>query len=218
MRVTAITIQQKDPNRVNVMIDGKYRFSLDVAQVVDLKLKTGKEYTEDELLELETESQFGRLYARTLEYCFMRPHSAKEVRDYLYRKTLTKKYRSKKTGELKARPGVDKVVVDRVFDRLVEKGYVDDEKFANFWVENRNQRKGISRRMLHAELRRKGVDQAVIESCFAALVRNDVDEIQKIIAKKRARYSDDKKLIQYLARQGFLYDDIKASLELSTDD
>jgi regulatory protein len=45
-----------------------------------------------------------------------------------------------------------------VFERLVEKGYVDDEKFARFWVENRNQTKGASRRKLEAELRAKGFE------------------------------------------------------------
>lgn len=38
MQITAITAQQKDKNRVNVMVDGKYRFSLDVFQYADLGL------------------------------------------------------------------------------------------------------------------------------------------------------------------------------------
>jgi regulatory protein len=37
--------------------------------------------------------------------------------------------------------------------------------------------------------------------------------MSKIIAKKRSRYPDDKKLMQYLARQGFSYDDIKKALD-----
>ena len=56
MIITAITAQQKDQNRVNVMVDGVYRFSLDILQVGDLGIKVGKDYTEQELQELEVES------------------------------------------------------------------------------------------------------------------------------------------------------------------
>ena len=213
MKITALTTQQKDPNRVNVMVDGRFRFSLDIYQVADLGIKVGKEYDEKELGELETESQFGKLYARSLEYCLIRPHSSREVRDYLYRKTLNKKYKSKKTGELKERPGASKTVTERVFNRLVEKGYIDDEKFARFWIENRNQRKGTSKRKLQAELAAKGVDQTIINEYLAETERNDRDELQKIIIKKRSRYPDEQKFMQYLIRQGFSYDDIKSAIE-----
>lgn len=207
MRVTAISAQQRDPNRVNVHIDGKYRFSLDISQVIDLGIKVGKDYSDDELLHLETESQFGKLYNRALEYCLSRPHSGREVKDYLYRKTRDSRT---KTGDIKK--GVSVALTTRVFDRLKEKGYIDDEKFALFWVENRNLRKGASRRKLQAELQAKGVDKDIIDRYLAGSERSDEDELQKIIAKKRYRYSDDQKFMHYLARQGFSYDDIKQAL------
>lgn len=212
MKVTALTQQTNSPNRINVMVDGKFRFSLDVFQVADLGIRIGKEYSDAELNELETESQFGKLYARTLEYCLMRPHSSREVRDYLYRKTFSKRYKSKKTGELKEREGVSKVVTERVFDRLFEKGYINDERFAQFWIENHALSKGSSLRKLQAELQSKGVERSIIEKYTNESERNDIDELQKIIHKKRARYQDENKFMQYLARQGFRYDDIKVAL------
>ena len=207
MKITALTSQQKDQNRINVMVDGKYHFSLAVPQVIELGIKIGNEYTEQQLLELETESQFGKVYTRALEYCFSRPHSAKEVRDYLYRKTRDTRTR---TGE--TRKGVSMAITQRVFDRLVERGYINDESFARFWLENRHQRKGASRRKLVAELRSKGVESGVIERLLTDSSRNDRDELQKIIVKKRARYSDEQKLVSYLARQGFSFDDIREAL------
>lgn len=211
-KITALTSQQKDPNRINVMVDGAYRFSLDISQVVSLGVKLGCEYTDTELEEIEGESQFGKLYARALEYCLMRPHSAKEVRDYLWRKTRATKYKSRKTGELKERAGVAPELTDRVYDKLVEKKYIDDEAFARYWVENRNLSKGASRRKLEAELRAKGVVREVIELQLAETDRSDESELEKVIAKKRSKYSDDQKFMQYLARQGFGYDDIKRAL------
>lgn len=218
MKVTGLSRQQRDPNRINVSVDGTFRFSLDIYQVADLGIKVGKEYDAKELANLEAESQFGKLYGRALEYCLMRPHSGREVRDYLYRKTLNKKYKSKRTGELLERPGVSKEVTVRVFDRLVDKGYIDDEKFARYWVENRNQKKGTSLRKLRAELRAKGVSSDIIDQQLTEGERNDSDELRKIIARKRRHYPDEQKLLQYLARQGFSYDDSKAALAEPVDD
>ena len=207
MKITAITAQQKDQNRVNVMVDGKYRFSLDIFQYADLGIKIGKDYTEQELVELETESQFGKLYTRALEYCMLRPHSGKEVRDYLYKKTRDTRTR---TGDVKK--GVSSELTDRVFRRLEEKGHIDDEKFTHYWIENRNLKKGVSQRKLQAELRAKGIESSIVERLLAESERADEDELQKVIAKKRARYPDEQKLLQYLMRQGFRYDDVKTAL------
>jgi regulatory protein len=209
MKITGISAQQKDKNRINIMVDGKYRFSLDIFQYADLGIKVGQEYTDEELTVLETESQFGKAYTRALEYCLMRPHSSKEMRDYLYRKTRDTRT---KTGGVKK--GLPVEITHRVFDRLVEKNYINDEKFASYWIENRNMQKGVSRRKLQAELRSKGVDSSIIDRLLSESLRTDEDELQKIIAKKRARYPDDQKLMQYLARQGFSYDDIKQALSV----
>ena len=207
MKITGISAQVKDKNRVNIMVDAKYRFSLDIFQLVELGIRVGNEYEERELDDLEQESQFGKLYARALEYCLMRPHSAKEVRDYLYRKTRDTRT---KTGDVKK--GVSAALTSRVYDRLVEKGYIDDEKFTRYWVENRNLTKGTSRRKLEAELRAKGVDSTIISSQLEETGRSDDTELLKIIAKKQKRYPDQQKFMQYLARQGFSYDDIKQAL------
>jgi len=208
LKITAISIQKRDKDRVNVSVNGKYRLSLDVFQLVDLGIKVGKEYTEEELVALEDESQFGKLYMRALEYCLMRPHSQRELRDYLYRKT-----RDTRTKEGNIKKGVSVALTERVFNRLQEKGYIDDEKFAGYWIENRNLRKGSSKRKLSAELSAKGVDRTIIERLLAETERDDKTELQKIIDKKRPRYDDDQKFMSYLARQGFSYDDIKAALE-----
>lgn len=217
MKITGISVQAKNPNRVNVSVDGKYRLSLDIVQVIDLGLKRDQEIDEETLASFEEESEYGKLYARALEYVLLRPHSSREVRDYLRRKSQVTKYKSRKTGEVKERPGVSVSITDRVYERLEQRGYIDDEKFAAYWAENRNQTKGASRRKLSAELQAKGVPRTIIDTVLAESTRNDNQEIAKVIAKKRARYPDDQKLIAYLARQGFSYDDIKSELSGTQD-
>ena len=206
-KITALKVQVRDKSRVNVFVDGKYLFSLDINQVAELGIKTGNQYSPEELADLENESQYGKLYTRSLEYAFTRPRSQREMRDYLYRKT-----RDTRTKEGYVKKGVSVELTVRVFDRLSEKGYVDDEKFARFWVENRNMRKGSSMRRLKSELSAKGVKADIIETVIGATDRTDIEEIQKIIVKKAKRYNDEQKLIAYLARQGFRYDDIKEAL------
>lgn len=217
MKITSLSVQARDKNRVNVSVDGAYRFSLDITQVADLGLKIGKEYSEDELTELEQESQFGKLYTRTLEYVLTRPRSKREVRDYLYRKTRATKYKSRATGEIKDREGVSIALTERVFDRLEQKNYLNDESFARFWVENRNLSKGVSQRKLSAELSAKGVERGLIDKVLEETERDDGSELQKIIAKKAKRYDDPQKLMAYLARLGFSYDDIKEALDNRED-
>ena len=211
MKITAISPQQKDINRVNIFIDDKYRFSLDIYQVVELKLKVGLECDEADLKTLELESQFGKVYGRAVEYCLMRPHSVREVQNYLYKKTRPSRT---KDGDLK--PGISPEITKHVLDRLIEKGYVDDIKFTRYWVENRSLNKGVSARKLNAELRQKGVADHIVKQSILETERNDNDEMQKIIAKKRSHYPDNKKFAIYLMRLGFNYDDIKQAL--SADD
>lgn len=204
MKITSISYQVKDPNRVNINIDGKYRFSLDVEQLLELGLKKDQELNEASVAELELESKFGKLYLRTRDYCLLRPRSIREAGDYLYRKTsptINKKGEKQTIYPRELSP--------RVLKKLIEKGFLDDFKFADYWINNRNLNKGISRRKLILELRQKGIDNKIFEELFDDSERNDQSELEKIINKKRSKYDDDKKFIAYLMRLGFRYDDIK---------
>lgn len=211
MKITSITAQARNPNRVNVSVDGNYSFSLDIFQLSELGIRVGKDYDDHALAAFKHESTYGKLYATALEYSMLRPHSSREMRDYLWRKTRSTKYKNR-AGEVKDRPGIPVELTERVFDRLIEKGYINDEKFAMWWVENRNLRKGTSKRKLQAELASKGVNSSIVMSVLETSERSDQNELQKIIAKKRTKYPDEQKLMQYLARQGFSFDDIKSAL------
>lgn len=190
MKITELKQGVKNPNRVNVFVDGKYEFSLDVAQVVDFKIKVGMEISPEQLLEFKKASEFGKLYQRALEWVLTRPRSEKETRDYLNKKIFEKK--------------LDKKYIDTITERLKEKGFLSDFEFAKWYVENRFVKKGVSLKRLKMELMKKGVASEIIEEVLNSSERNDEEEILKIIAKKRAKY-DDEKLTQYLCRQGFSY-------------
>lgn len=262
-RVTELKQGVKNPNRVNVFVDGKFAFSLDVAQVVDLGVKVGMELPEEKKVELKKASEFGKLYQRTLEWVLVRPRSERETRDYLRRKlhrassdTASRQPVFTGGARLRSRPEVahrassqaEKQVfqlfdsydgrqqppkdsseallelskqtiesplgdvsefAQTIIERLISKGYLDDAKFAEWYVENRFVKKGVSRKRLVMELRKKGVSGEIIDEVLGG--RDDREEIQKMIARKRAKY-DDEKLMAYLCRQGFSYDLVREEL------
>ena len=153
------------------------------------------------------------MYARALEYALTRPRSQREMKDYLYRKTRDTR---RKDGAVK--PGISEETAARVLDKLLEKKHVDDEAFASYWVENRKLRKGVSARRLAQEMASKGVDRQIIDEVLATTDREDIEELRKVISKKRTRYDDEKKLIAYLAGQGFSYDTIREALDAPDDE
>ncbi len=218
--VTDIKEAIHDKNRINIYIDSKFYCSLDISQVVDLGIKVDRILSKKEMANLKRASDFGKFYTRALEYVLMRPRSVKEVRDYLRRKTNSKKIRIKnrETGEYqtKEREGYDASLIPLVLDRLGQRGYLDDRRFAQLWIENRSTKKGISIKKLQLELMQKGVSQQVIEEVLQDSSRNERDELRKTIARKSHRYENPQKLIQYLLRQGFSYSDILEELDSSS--
>lgn len=196
MVITAIEIQAKNKDRVNVHVDGVYAFSLDVFQVGELGIKVGREYSESDLEDLKKESEFGKAYGRALELIARRPRSLREMHDYAYKKKW------------------DEQLTNRIIGRLEGKGYVDDVAFARFWVRARANGKPMSRRALQAELRAKGVTADIVERALGG-EDNEYDELaalKELIRKRRGRYDDEQKFIAFLARKGFSYDVIKRGL------
>ena len=220
-RLTDIREAVRDQNRVNLYIDGKFFCSLDISQVVDFHLKIGQAIDDELKSQLKRASDFGKLYSRTLEYVFSRPHSIKEVRDYLHRKTLDKPVRVKnrKTNEYitQIRKGYDSSLIEPILRRLDEHGYLDDEKFARAWIENRNVKRGTSLKKLRNELALKGIDSRIVDKVLSENLRDDRDELRKVIARKQNKYDDRQKLIQYLMRQGFNYSDVLEELSETED-
>ena len=86
--VTSLRGAVRDSHRINVFLDGKFSFSFTLTELADSKLHQGQVLTDPEVERLRNLSGLGKLYQQTLEYCFSRPHSKKEIIDYLERKRL----------------------------------------------------------------------------------------------------------------------------------
>lgn len=203
-KITSISSQANNPGRVNVSINGEYGFSLELSQLLELGLCRGKEYDSDGLYELKKASQFGLIYSRALNFSLIRQRSLREMRDYL------KRPRRQKNGQLRR---ISAATIDSVIERLVDKGYLDDAKFADFWVRSRQSSRRISCRKLVQELKQKGISQDLIDASLKKHGWSDSTILTEMIAKKRQHYQDDKKLMTYLQRLGFGFSEIKQALE-----
>ena len=108
------------------------------------------------------------------------------------------------------RKGVPDEAAVEVLRRLTDAGLVDDEAFAEAWVSSRHGGKGLARRALAGELRRRGVDDAVVEGALSQV--DDDDEVVAATALVRRKLASTaglptparvRRLSSMLARKGY---------------
>ena len=202
MKIKAIKQQVKNPERVSVFVDEKYSFSLSLDELLAQKLKKDQELSQADVKRLKKISDDGKLRARALEWLLNRPHSIREFKDYLYRK--------------KADPELAAALVQEFSD----KNYLNEQKFGE-WLIELHRRRAKSNRAIQAELYKKGLGRELIDELMQKGGGNEEQRLKELITKKRksSRYKNDpQKLAQYLATQGFSWQDVKQALTLDRSD
>lgn len=101
-------------------------------------------------------------------------------------------------------------LAERLLDRFTEVGLVDDEAFARSWVESRQRSRGLARRALAHELRRKGVDDETARTALDELDPVREEQTARALVRKKARSLRDvdrttatRRLAGMLARKGY---------------
>ena len=188
-KITALTAQKRNPNRVNIYIDWEYAFSL--ARIVAAWLKTGQELDDEKINRLQSEDARERAVQQALLFLSYRSRSESEIRQNLRKHEIPDE------------------IIEQTLQRLRQEGLANDDQFAQAWVENRSTFRPRSRRMMAMELRQKGVTD---ESVSTALEAVDDEELAYGAAQKRVNRLKDlewidfrKKLSEFLARRGFSY-------------
>ena len=108
------------------------------------------------------------------------------------------------------RHGIPDEAATAVLARLADVGLIDDAAFARAWVESRHHSRGLARRALSAELKRRGVDGQDIEAAVSALAPADELATARQLVDKAMRASRSKplpvrirRLVGLLARKGY---------------
>lgn len=189
-KITAIEPQQKNPQRVNVYLDGEFAFG--VARITAGWLTVGQELGEEKVAFLLAEDANETAYQKALHYLSYRPRSSSEVSQNLVKR------------------GVPEALVQETVNRLHRAGLVNDQEFARAWVENRNTFQPRSKLALRVELRHKGLNDEVINTVLDKQV--DEQALAFEAARKYAHrlaglewFEFRKKLSGFLARRGFSY-------------
>lgn len=183
--------QQKNKNRINVYLDGEFSFGIDLDNFVLLHLKVDQELTEREIEEIVKKAEFQKTYGKLLRFATLRPRSEKEVKDYFRRKKVHESLHKK------------------LFEKLKHLELVDDEKFAKWWVEQRQAFKPKSLRILKQELRIKGIKKETIEEVLGETKVDEEKMARELVEKKSYKWKNllpreaKLKISQYLAGKGF---------------
>jgi regulatory protein len=198
MKITKITKQQKNAKRYSIFIDEVYAFSLSEAALLSSKISSGQELTQKQARELKLLASRDKLYTQAYRYSALRLHTSWEVSQYLERK--------------QASPAL----INEILNKLSNIGLIDDMHYAQAYVHDRQLLRPTARRKIIFELRKKHVSDEVIDAILNSS-KTDQTALKALINRKRqqSRYRDDLKLMQYLARQGFHYSDIKEALHSS---
>ena len=187
--ITAIEVQKKDPNRVNLYLDGEFAFGL--ARIVAAWLKVGQRLDDEKIAKLQADEARERAYQQAMLFLSYRARSEAEIRQNLRKHE------------------VPEAVIEETLERLRQARLADDNQFASAWVENRNTFRPRSRRALSMELRQKGLQDDAIQSALQGV---DEESLAYEAARKRVNRLQGlewdefrKKLSEFLARRGFPY-------------
>jgi len=195
-RITAIK-PQRNGKRVNVYLDDRFGFGLDLENYVKLGLRVEQELTENEIEKIVRETSFAKVLERLLSFCMLRPRSEKEIESWLWRKKVHVSMQKKLKGKL------------RKYD------LIGDRKFAKWWVEQRLQFKFKSKKELEYELRSKGIDSNLIKEVMDTVNPSDERTARELLIKnmrkweKLPEWEKKKKMWEYLGRKGFGWEVVK---------
>jgi regulatory protein len=205
--VTRVSPQQATAERMNVFLDDRYAFSMSVRALSEHPVSVGDRLSEADVARLRDADEPDRAVASALNLLTHRGRSERELRGRLRMKGYT--------------PGA----IDEAIRKVVDWGYLDDERFAVAWVEQRQAGKPRSRRALANELREKGVAREIVETTLEEAEIDEIADARRLAAdkwRKDAGLEPDKRrqrTAAFLARRGYGWDVAKTILdELARDE
>jgi regulatory protein len=188
-KITALEVQKRNKNRVNVFLDGEFAFGLSLIEAA--RLHKGQVLSETEAAALQGEDTVLQVVDSAAHFMSYRPRSIQEVRQNL----AEKEYPSE--------------VIEAAINRLTAMGYLDDTAFARFWVQNRGAFKPLSHRALRQELRQKGVSDSIISEVLSDTEEGEMAYQAALTRVRRLSGLSQRefrtKMSAFLQRRGFSY-------------
>ena len=121
-------------------------------------------------------------------------------------------HRERSRGELRSRlsaKGYDRVVVDRVLDRLEEAGLQSDGRFAETFAADAQRGRGLSSLAVQGELRRRGVGRDLAAEAATERPEDEEARARNVAARRAGRMTGlprevlQRRIVGFLARRGY---------------
>ena len=191
-------VVRKDEKNVSVYFDDGQRLILSEDTFYNSGLRKGDEISEDRFPFFVEQNILYHIKQRALSFLGRRFHSERE----LLLKLKSKLY--------------DERLIKLVLNDLRQKSFIDDQVFANHFVEEKLKKKKWGKNKIRAALFSKGVSGAIIDETLSLFdSQQDQNEAAFLLAKKKyenlkLREQDERKLkqkiISFLLSRGFEYE------------
>lgn len=182
--------------RYKVYIDGQFAFVLYKGELSRYQVREGQELGEEAYEKIRAEVLVKRAKLRAMHLLNAMGRTERQLRMKL------------------EQGGYPEDVVDEALSYVKSFGYVNDLSYARSFITGRKEKK--SRKEISMLLKEKGISQEEIEQAMEECYEEEdsAAAIRKIMEKRRydserASYEERRKLMGYLMRKGFSYEDMR---------
>ena len=195
-RVEAVT-----KTKYKVYVDGQFAFILYKGELSRFHIAEDQELSQESYEKIRTEVILKRAKLRAMHLLNDMWRTEAQLREKLTRNEYSAD------------------IVEAAISYVKSFGYINDYEYARSFIESRKERK--SRREIYMQLVGKGVSRELIDEAFEeSYEREDSTEaIRRLLEKKHydrenTTLEEKKKIMAYLVRKGFGYDDIRKTMQI----
>lgn len=180
--------------KIHLLLDDEYQITTDIDFWAEHYFKDGTEITQEEWERLTDSIYYKKAVDKCYDLLSRRDHSVKELKTKLLRT-------------------VDEKNADKAIEKMLELGYLDDEKYARNLVKYLAQTRNMSKNHIKQEMFKRGIPNEIIILVMEDYEFDNVScVVDLILTKYRNKLNNEdgnKKVIASLMRKGFSYSDIK---------
>lgn len=189
--------------KIHLLLDDEYIITTDEDFWAENYIKDGTDIDEDEWNKLVTKINFKKAVDKCYDLLSRRDHSVKELKTKLLRT-------------------VDENSADAAIEKMLDLGYLDDEKYAQTLVRYLLDNKNMSKNFVKQEMYKRGLSADIINNILENTEFDNSANCVELITTKyrnklRAEGGKDK-VTAALMRKGFSYYDIKHAFEMIEDE
>ena len=151
--ITKVEVQKKNKDRYSIFLDNAFAFGVHVDVLVMHGLRKGMELDKDELETLIYDESVKKAVLAGIKHISYKQRTSKEVAD--------------KLRELEHTPDQ----IEEALEKLKEMAFLDDERYAEEFVDTRQIRYG--RKRIFLELRKRGIPDPIAEHALDRVLDTD---------------------------------------------